>query len=156
MHRATTGLALEIPYWDGPERSRNAKSCARRRPGALALLALHVLSLCYFYFYFPSDTLALTLRCRVYAKVSFLLNHLLLVGAVADQCRTYPETSKRVSINQREKIKKKVRDARKKKGKEAKKNVQWKSSMCLPVFCSCLHPCLCILAGRAGGGEGKG
>ena len=56
-----------------------------------------------------------------------------MVVAVADEPRlrrAYPETSKRVSINQREKIKKKVRDARKKKGKEAKKNVQWKSSMC--------------------------
>ncbi|RPD62065.1 hypothetical protein L226DRAFT_508977 [Lentinus tigrinus ALCF2SS1-7] len=41
--------------------------------------------------------------------------------------RIRKKTSKRVGINQREKLKKKVRDSRKKKGKEAKKNPQWKS-----------------------------
>ena len=43
------------------------------------------------------------------------------------------ETSKRVSINQREKIKHKAKEGRKKKAKEAKKNPQWKSSASSPA-----------------------
>ena len=38
------------------------------------------------------------------------------------------ETSKRGTTHQREKIKRKVKDTRKKRQKEAKKNPQWKSS----------------------------
>lgn len=36
-----------------------------------------------------------------------------------------------MTLNRRERIKKKVKESRKKKGKEAKKNPQWKSSACL-------------------------
>ncbi|KAM5530260.1 hypothetical protein V8D89_016070 [Ganoderma adspersum] len=41
--------------------------------------------------------------------------------------RIRKKTSKRVSINKREKVKKKVKETRRKKSKEAKKNPQWKS-----------------------------
>ncbi|KAI0773754.1 GNL3L/Grn1 putative GTPase-domain-containing protein [Fomes fomentarius] len=41
--------------------------------------------------------------------------------------RIRKKTSKRVTLNRRERIKKKVKESRKKKGKEAKKNPQWKS-----------------------------
>ena len=54
-------------------------------------------------------------------------------GQIADADIVCAETSKRLGINQREKVQKKVKETRRKKTKQAKKNPQWKSSACL--FC---------------------
>ena len=44
-------------------------------------------------------------------------------------CLLSTETSKRGTTNQREKIKHKVAETRKKRKKETKKNTQWKTSV---------------------------